>query len=292
MFDRQTGGPDAAATLSLVSQAHRLVLEQECALVELATHWADLHHPDSQPQLVKPLPGVEQGRPLGGQGTPEVLEFAAAELGARMETTVGSARALMADALDLRHRLPELWQLILAGAVPVWRARKVALATRHLNRDSAMQVDAAVAPSIVGLPWGRFETLMHAKIIEADPQAAEERAKIWEAERFVRAGRTGQSGLKLLIAKANAGDVIWFMVSAAPRRSASWRSPRVRCSCSGSSGTNSTPKPNPSSPRTRSTMHRTRRLNPPQLHPEQSGRYPQPTSCARPSRRRSRWVRP
>ena len=182
MFDRQTGGPDAAATLSLVSQAHRLVLEQECALMELAAHWADLHHPDSQPQLVKPLPGVEQGRPLGGQGTPEVLEFAAAELGARMETTVGSARALMADALDLRHRLPELWQLILAGAVPVWRARKVALATRHLNRDSAMQVDAAVAPSIVGLLWGRFETLMHAKIIEADPQAAEERAKIWEAE--------------------------------------------------------------------------------------------------------------
>jgi hypothetical protein len=212
MFDRPTGGPDAAATLSLVSQAHRLVLEQECALVELAAHWADLHHPDSQPP-VKPLPGAEQGRPLGGQGTPEVLEFAAAELAARMETTVGSARALMADALDLRHRLPELWQLILAGAVPAWRSRKVAQATRHLSRDSAMQVDAAVAPSIVGLPWGRFETLMDAKIIEADPQAAEERAKIWEAERFVRAGRTGQTGLKLLIAKANAGDVIWFMAT-------------------------------------------------------------------------------
>ena len=37
--------------------------------------------------------------------------------------------------------------------------------------------------------------MLTAKIIEADPQAAEERAKIWEAERFVRAGRTGQSGL-------------------------------------------------------------------------------------------------
>jgi hypothetical protein len=49
--------------------------------------------------------------------------------------------------------------------------------------------------------------------IEADPRAAEEQAKIWEAERFVRTGRTGQSGLKLLIAKANAGDVIWFMAT-------------------------------------------------------------------------------
>ena len=213
MFDWQVGGPDAASTLSLVSQARCQVLEQECALVELAAHWADLHHPDGQPPPAKPVPGGEQARQLGGQGTPEVLEFAAAELGARMETTVGSARVLMADALDLRHRLPELWQLILAGQVPTWRARKVAQATRHLSRDAAMHVDAAVAGLITTLPWGRFETLLTAKIIEADPQAAEERAKIWEAERFVRAGRTGQSGLKLLIAKANAGDVIWFMAT-------------------------------------------------------------------------------
>ena len=76
-----------------------------------------------------------------------------------------------------------------------------------------MQVDAAVAGSIIGLPWGRFETLLAAKIIQADPRAAEEQAKIWEAERFVRAGRSGQSGLKLLIAKANAGDVIWFLAT-------------------------------------------------------------------------------
>jgi Domain of unknown function (DUF222) len=213
MFDSESGGPDPAATLSLVGQAHRAVLEHECELVQLAAHWSDLHHPDSQSPVEKPLPGAEQGRQLGGAGTPEVLEFAAAELGARMETSMGSARALMADAVDLRHRLPELWQLILAGAVPVWKPRKVAQVTRHLSRSSAMHVDAAVAPSITALPWGRFETLLRAKIIEADPKGAEEQAKIWEAERFVRAGRTNQSGLKLLIAKANAGDVIWFMAT-------------------------------------------------------------------------------
>jgi hypothetical protein len=213
MFDCQVGGPDAAATLSLVSAAHRLVRHQECKLVELAAHWSDLNHPDSQAPAEKTLPGAEQGRQLGGDGTPEVLEFAAAEFGAQMETSYGSARALMADALDLRHRLPELWQLICAGEVPSWRARKVAQATRHLSRSAAMQVDAAVARAITGLPWARFETLLAAKIIEADPRAAEEQAKIWEAERFVRAGRTNQNGLKLLIAKANAGDVTWFMAT-------------------------------------------------------------------------------
>jgi hypothetical protein len=38
MFDSQVGGLDAAATLSLVSGAHRQILAQECALVELAAH--------------------------------------------------------------------------------------------------------------------------------------------------------------------------------------------------------------------------------------------------------------
>jgi hypothetical protein len=213
MFEEQGGGPNTATTLSLVADAHHTVLMNECRLVELAAHWADLHHPDSQAPVEKPLPGAEQGRQLGGDGTPEVLEFAGAEFGARMEVSSGSARALMADALDLRHRLPELWQLIMTGGVPAWKARKVAQATRHLSRDSAMQVDAAVARAIVGLPWGRFETLLGAKIIEADPRAAEAQAKIWEAERFVRSGRTNQSGLKLLIAKANAGDVIYFLAT-------------------------------------------------------------------------------
>jgi hypothetical protein len=189
------------------------VQADECRLVELAAHWADLHHPDSQAPAEKTLPGAEQGRQLGGDGTPEVLEFCAAEFGAQLQTGYVSARSLMADALDLRHRHPELWQLIMAGGIPAWKARKVAQATRHLSRSSAMQVDAAVARAITGLPWARFETLLDAKIIEADPHAAEEQAKIWEAERFVRAGRSNQSGLKILIAKANAGDVVWFMAT-------------------------------------------------------------------------------
>jgi hypothetical protein len=218
MFDEEVDQPpgvmpDAAATLSLVSESHRLLLENESRLVELAAHWADLHHPDSQAPVEQTLPGAEQGRQLGGDGTPQVLEFAAAEFGARMETSSGAARALIADALDLRHRHPELWQLISTGGVPVWKARKVAQATRHLSRSAAMHVDAAVARAITGLPWTRFETLLTGKIIEADPHAAEEQAKIWEAERFVRTGRTNEKGLKVLIARANAGDVIWFLAT-------------------------------------------------------------------------------
>jgi hypothetical protein len=99
--------------------------------------------PTSQAPVEQPLLGAEQGRQLGSDGTPEVLEFAAAELGACMETSYGSARALMADALALRHRLPELWQLILTGTVPSWKTRKVAQATmlRSIERPHSGRIE-------------------------------------------------------------------------------------------------------------------------------------------------------
>jgi hypothetical protein len=74
MFDEQAGGPDSATTLSLVAQARRMVLQTECQLIELAAHWSDLHHPDSQALTERTLPGAEQGRQLGGEATPQVLD--------------------------------------------------------------------------------------------------------------------------------------------------------------------------------------------------------------------------
>jgi hypothetical protein len=65
MFDGQVGGLDAATTLSQVSAAHRQIHEHECKLLELAGHWADLHHPDSQTPSEKTLPGAEQARQAG-----------------------------------------------------------------------------------------------------------------------------------------------------------------------------------------------------------------------------------
>ena len=50
-------------------------------------------------------PGAELRGGWGGEGTPEALELAAAELGARRAPPAGAGRALLADALDLRHRL-------------------------------------------------------------------------------------------------------------------------------------------------------------------------------------------
>jgi hypothetical protein len=116
VFDSQAGGPDAATTLSLVARARRMVLQTECQL-ELAAHWSDLHHPDSQAPTERPflvLNGDGAGwRAPGGVGVRRRRTRQRC-----LHTSIGSARALMADGLDLRHRLPQLWQHSLTGAVP------------------------------------------------------------------------------------------------------------------------------------------------------------------------------
>jgi hypothetical protein len=59
-------------------------------------------------------------------------------------------------------------------------------------------------------PGCRLHTLLEATIIEADPLGAEQQAALAAQERFVRLGRSSDHGLKMIIARATAGDAIWF----------------------------------------------------------------------------------
>ena len=124
-----------------------------------------------------------------------------------------AASTLIADALDVRHRLPGLWAAVTAGEVRVWQARHVASRTRvtGLARGQARQVDAQTTPYLPSLPWGRFLDLLEAKIITADPAAAEARREAAELDRFVTTGQSNEHGLKTLIAKATAGEVIYLV---------------------------------------------------------------------------------
>ncbi len=209
MFESDLAQLDARSLSGLVAEQHRIRVRAECRLLELACHWADLHSGSVDPRGHQ-IEG-ERARTPGGDGAPPVQEFAAAELGAQLETTTGAAWELIGDALDLRHRLPRLWSAVRAGRVRAWKARRVAHETRRLSLDGARHVDAAIDGVISALSWARFENLLAAKIVEADPAGEEARARAYEAERFVRSGRASEGGLKLLIARAAAGDVIWFL---------------------------------------------------------------------------------
>ncbi len=95
----------------------------------------------------------------------------------------------------------------------VWQARHVASRTRAtgLTLAQARQVDDTTTPYLASLPWGRFLELLEARIIAADPDAAEARRLAAELERFVVTGQSNEHGLKTLIAKATAGEVIYLV---------------------------------------------------------------------------------
>ena len=119
--------------LDEVELLHESQRRTEILILKAAVRHAELNHPCSLDPAHARLPGRERAVRLGGEGTPLVREFAAAELGARLQLSSYAAGRLMADGLDLRHRFPRLWQRVEAMEVRVGHARYVARRTRDLT---------------------------------------------------------------------------------------------------------------------------------------------------------------
>ena len=89
----------------------------------------------------------------------------------------------VAAILDLKYRMPRLWQAVLDLRIEGWVARKVAKDARRLSKDRVQLVDIAVAGAADESP-GRLLAIAEAKIIEADPDL--HRAKVEEDAKSTR----------------------------------------------------------------------------------------------------------
>ena len=193
--------------------------DADVELLRLALSWADLHLDESLPPPVDDtevrrrqladLVGVR----MGGEGTPLVLAHCPSELGAVLETTYTGARHLIADALDLRDRLPRLWKTVQSGGVAAWKARRVAAATRALDMAQAAEVDAVVHEVIASLGWSRFEAILNATIMRADPDGARAAEQDAAARRFVAVGRANDHHIRTLIARGTSLDILSFLAA-------------------------------------------------------------------------------
>jgi len=210
MFDSAQEAWTSAELAARIGANQAELRERECETLLLAAAWADVHGIDPTAPDYEPL--VERACTWGGQGTPEVSEYAVHELGALQGVSSASAERLIADALDVRHRLPRLWRRIRAGQVRAWQARAVAQATHPLSLEAAGLVDAAVTHRMGMLPWARFQRVLAAAVLEADPALAAERAERARTERDVTVC-AGEHGLKTIVARAAAGDATWFMAT-------------------------------------------------------------------------------
>jgi Domain of unknown function (DUF222) len=201
-------GLDADATLVEAAGNRQAERRSQARRLWLAAHWADLHAVLPRPGLTRP--GAERLVRLGGDGTPQLAEFAPAELGAVLGISDHAASTLVADALDLRHRLPTLWQLVQAGFVDGWLARQTADRTRQLTLQAARRVDARIARLVGTLTWRRLKTILDAAIMAADPPQALSDAERAAAEAGVWLVDEPQDGYQTMLIKAAAGDLHAF----------------------------------------------------------------------------------
>ena len=183
-----------------VAQAQR---RADAQLLRIAVQVAILHDPETLDPEVSRLPGRERVRRFGGVGTPHVAEFAAAALGARLGISTGSAHSLMADALDLVIRLPQLWRRVETLEVKAAYARFVARRTRDLSPEQAAYVDERAAEPADGrIPWSRFEDLVTGLVVASDPVAAAEKERASARVQVASPTRSTEDGMRGFFVRA------------------------------------------------------------------------------------------
>ena len=201
---------DAESTLALAQEVLTRRRRAELDDLRLAAHWAALHSTDPRRGAGGRRAWAEDRLvEVGGEGSPRVREFCIAELALVRRVHPASGQALLADTLDLRHRLPGIWGRVESLEAEAWLARKVASMTRHVPLASIDVVDRAVAAIIATESPSRVLAVTQAKIIEADPVGHAERVEAERRRRYVALSRTDEHGLRHLIARVTAGDAVW-----------------------------------------------------------------------------------
>jgi hypothetical protein len=147
----EVDGLDAEWVLDLARDAELLARQADRAKLRAANRWVELH-------AATAVSGVETWGnagsmdcevPIGGEGTPTLAAFSAEPFGAVLGISTLSAMNLISVAVELKHRLPELWALSEGLEVAAWKLKLVARLTNALLPEAAAYVDAQLAPILV-----------------------------------------------------------------------------------------------------------------------------------------------
>jgi hypothetical protein len=138
-----------------------------------------LEHPERQPQHTATAGalGIEGVLRLGGEGAFGVREFAVTDLAVLLGMSEPAARAYVGQTVELRDRLPRLWAQVMAGVLPVWKARRIAEHTIALSAEAAAFVDAQLEAFAHRLSITRILRCVDAAILRFHPDLARRRAE-------------------------------------------------------------------------------------------------------------------
>jgi hypothetical protein len=187
LFSAQVAELDAEQTRVWVAASQRLEACLEACRYAAVAHYADLHPPVEEADGPQQIGGEASVAP-GGDGTPAMGEFAVTELAVGASCSSGRAWGLLADGLDLRHRMPRLFAELAAGRVSGFKVRMILRAARGLGLFAARLLDARIAAVAGKVGPKRLAAMIEQVLIEVDPDAAAERAASAKATRRVGVG--------------------------------------------------------------------------------------------------------
>ena len=131
--------------IALVRDTSAELRARETDLMLLAAAWADAHPDlDAEPEPCDPHEDRDPDKP--DPRVPALAGMRAPSFAAALGVSTASGEAMIRDTLVVRHRLPGVWERVLAHEVAVWRARRIAQAVHGKPDDVVAHIDETVAP--------------------------------------------------------------------------------------------------------------------------------------------------
>jgi hypothetical protein len=133
---------------------------------------------------------------------PVEVEFVSVEIATALKLTRRAADSQLGFALELRERIPRVWELLDSGVIDVPRARIIVDGTDHLDADTARGVVDRIVDRAPNLTTGQLAARIRRLCIQTDPDEAKTRYQNAVEERRIVSqadvdGTASLFGLKL-----------------------------------------------------------------------------------------------
>ncbi|GAA4678293.1 HNH endonuclease signature motif containing protein [Nocardioides nanhaiensis] len=204
--ERERGEREHA--LRMVRSVQTQLMSAEVAKVRVIIEWAKVNRLDADHLEGEPDPDAamsdEQVEELeaaladlgfcdrwlsvAGPGAPVVSEFAVMELASTLGMGTDAGFTLVGRVLELKYRLPRLYQRVEQLQLPVWKAFELADLTQPLTAEAAEHVDRQVEAVAGKVGKRAMERLIAETQARFDPNAAAEAAAKKRERRFFDIG--------------------------------------------------------------------------------------------------------
>ncbi|HEX4470417.1 MAG TPA: HNH endonuclease signature motif containing protein [Nocardioides sp.] len=176
--------PDTPADVLAVARNRRRAADAaEVDLLHLAVDWALMHPAESiEESETRRLRGFgDTDLAIAGPGAPTVAEFSLAEFATTIGMGTEAGKCYVGEALELCYRLPRLWDRVVVGDLPAWKARMVARETIRLTKQAAAFVDQHLAATAHKVRPAELDRLVNEAIGRFMPEEVERlAAQSWD----------------------------------------------------------------------------------------------------------------